>query len=91
MQNKNRDTPLHYAAAYAISPKAVKALIDAAPSSILQLNASRQSPIDRAKANNSPSEIIQMLERSGLKYSQKVDGSGWPDEEKKKDGSSFRS
>lgn len=91
MQNKNLDTPLHYAAAYAISPKAVKALIDAAPGSILQLNASRQSPIDRAKANNSPSEIIQLLERSRLRYSQKDDGDRWRGEEKKKDASSFQS
>jgi len=69
MQNRNQDAPLHYAAAYATSISAVRPLIEAAPAAVLLLNSSGQSPIDRAKANNAPVDIIRLLENAAEEYS----------------------
>ena len=73
MQNRNQDAPLHYAAAYATSVNAVKPLIEAAPAAVLLLNSSGQSPVDRAKANNAPGEIVKLLERAAEDYSNSGD------------------
>ena len=54
MQNRNQDTPLHYAAAYATSVAAVRPLIEAAPAAVSLLNSSGKIPVDRAKENNAP-------------------------------------
>jgi len=77
MQNRNGDAPLHYAAAHATSVDAVKLLIDAAPASVLLLNTSSQSPIDRAKANNSSQEIIDLLEASTDAWTKKAASDGF--------------
>ena len=69
MQNRNQDAPLHYAAAYATSAAAVRPLIEAAPAAVLLLNSSGQSPVDRAKANNAPGDIVRLLESSSDEYS----------------------
>jgi len=69
MQNRNQDAPLHYAAAYATSASAVRPLIEAAPAAVLLLNSSGQSPVDRAKANNAPGEIVRLLESAAEEYS----------------------
>ena len=69
MQNRNQDAPLHYAAAYATSSAAVRPLIEAAPAAVLLLNSSGQSPVDRAKANNAPGDIVRLLESAADEYS----------------------
>lgn len=74
MQNRNQDSPLHYAAAYATSASAVRPLIEAAPEAVLSMNISGQSPIDRAKANNAPSDIIELLENAAEEYSRHANG-----------------
>ncbi|KAL3794673.1 hypothetical protein HJC23_010101 [Cyclotella cryptica] len=74
MQNRNQDAPLHYAAAYATSAAAVRPLIEAAPAAVLSMNSSGQSPIDRAKANDAPSDIIDLLENAAEEYSRHADG-----------------
>ena len=68
MQNRNQDAPLHYAAAYATSVHAVRPLIEAAPAAVLLLNSSGQSPVDRAKANSAPGEIVKLLENAAEEY-----------------------
>jgi len=79
IQNRNEDCPLHYAAAYATSADALKLLVDAAPASVLLLNGNGQSPIGKAKANDAPEEIIQMLEKAGEEWTQKALEDGWGD------------
>ena len=69
MQNRNQDAPLHYAAAYATSVHAVRPLIEAAPAAVLLLNSSGQSPVDRARANNAPTDIVRLLEGAAEEYS----------------------
>ena len=69
MQNRNQDAPLHYAAAYATSAAAVRPLIEAAPAAVLLLNSSGQSPVDRAKANKAPADIVKLLEKAADEYS----------------------
>lgn len=68
MQNRNQDAPLHYAAAYATSVHAVRPLIEAAPAAVLLMNSSGQSPVDRAKANNAPGDIVKLLENAAEEY-----------------------
>ena len=77
MQNRNQDAPLHYAAAYATSSSAVRPLIEAAPAAVLSLNSSGQSPVDRAKANNAPADIIELLESAAEDYSRNAASDGW--------------
>jgi ankyrin repeat protein len=77
MQNRNQDAPLHYAAAYATSPESVSPLLQAAPAAVLLLNSSGQSPIDRAKANNAPAPVIELLETSADEWTKKAASDGW--------------
>ena len=77
MQNRNQDAPLHYAAAYATSASAVRPLIEAAPAAVLLLNSSGQSPVDRAKANKAPKDIIELLESAAEEYSKNAASDGW--------------
>ena len=77
MQNRNQDAPLHYAAAYATNVSSLEGLIAAAPAAVLLLNSNGQSPIDRAKANNAPDEIIEYLESSAKEWTMNAAKDGW--------------
>ena len=76
MQHRNQDAPLHYAAAYATSAAAVRPLIEAAPAAVLLLNSSGQSPVDRARANNAPREICDLLETAAEEYTRQAGRDG---------------
>lgn len=52
-------------------------MIEAAPAAVLSLNSSGQSPVDRAKANNAPTDIIQLLESAAEDYSKNAASDGW--------------
>ena len=66
-QNRNSDCPLHYASAYATTVPAIMPLIDAMPSSVLMVNDSGQTCVDRAKASQAPEEIVNLLEDTARK------------------------
>lgn len=87
MQNRNQDAPLHYAAAYYTSDKkAISSLIEAAPAAVLLLNSSGQSPIDRARANHAPDEIVTLLEESAESWTKRASSKDWGEFSSQGDG-----
>ena len=71
-----QDAPLHYAAANTTSLDVLRLLIKAAPATVLLLNSSGQSPIDGAKANNAPADVVALLEEAAEEWTQRAT-TGW--------------
>lgn len=71
-----QDAPLHYAAEYTTSLDVLRPLIKAAPAAVMLSNSSNQSPIDRAKANNAPADVIALLAEAAEEWTQRATP-GW--------------
>jgi len=84
IQNKNEDTPLHLAAAYTSDKDIIELLLDCAPSSILVLNISGQSPVDRAKSNGLKKNIIGVLKTAADNLALSAEREGWGFKKEKK-------
>lgn len=53
----------HFAVTYIKSAKALKALVSAAPQSLLRRNTHQDTPLALAKAANAPEEVRTLLEK----------------------------
>ena len=59
----------------------LRPLIKASPAAVLLLNSSGQSPIDRAKSNNAPSDVVRFLEEAAEEWTARATrpNDGWGD------------